>query len=352
MVVRGKADDTSKVIALNDFRAALQKRQSDLNAAAGSFGPPSLEYMRVNHKFEDTKAELKRTSIRLGGRAPQIVFRSLFLFWIAFILILVAEAAINKVLFDMALLSSTAVSLAASALLSCALVFLSHISGLSWRQAWSEFKERILWANVFIGFVCGGVVLACVSVIMAVRAEFALNADVGIGFDFLRNITSKILANGIIDFLRSGFATTESLIMGALNSAALLVAFIVAFLSHDSDHEYDSRVREHEGAAAELRRIQRKYGTLVRRIHAKYATQIDNARDAFCSHGGSVEELPSDNLKEQLAIAEARVGGASDEVPSHVSPSASEVDGEVGEKGVLPIRRGRFSNWNPTNPKK
>ena len=339
--------ETSRQIARDEFVATLEKRLADLRAAAAKLGPPSLVYQTIEDKFTDAKDELHRTSMKLGGRSPQVKFDNLFLFWLAFIIILITEAFINKILFDMALLSSAIISIAASALLSCALVFLAHMAGYSWRQCWSDFRERIVWQHIVIGVLCAVIVVSIVLIIMYIRAEFALNSSIGTGFDFLKDIAKRISATGISDFLAKAFSTTKSLVMGALNAAALLVAFIVAYFSHDSDLELDARYRRFKKASKVLDSAQHRYQQAIDKVHKRYSNRLANAKDAFVSYGGRADDLPTDNLRQHIAEAESEADRR--EMPGSSNRSLGEqTTSEVAveaDKKVQSIGRAKFANW-------
>jgi hypothetical protein len=120
----------------------------------------------------------------------------------------------------------------------------------------------------------------------------------------------------------------------------LALAFVFAFLSHDSDKEYDARHRKYMAASRELDRVKARHVKNANKIHKKHARKIKNAKDAFVAAGGDARTLEKDDFRSQLAEAE----GERVTAPPPEEPTESREPTE-GSNGMKVIAGGRTNPW-------
>ncbi len=234
--------------AREQYVGTLADRQADLNALAVDCGPGSHRLAPVAEAARQARATSRNVRMNIGGRSPQIHFESVWIFWIATALIVLVEMFVNKVLFDMALLSNFIVSLAASLILSAFLVFLAHSAGGLLRQVYSQHLRAIYVWRLILGLSCLVFICAIVLGIMYTRAYFEAIGQTEAALDPFANVVQLAFSDGFDSFFAQAFGSAESAVMGALNFAALFAAFIVGMFSHDPDIEYDRAYRvEHAG---------------------------------------------------------------------------------------------------------
>ncbi len=137
--------------AREQYVGTLADRQADLNALAVDSGPGSHRLSPIAEAARQARSTSRNVRMNIGGRSPQIHFESVWIFWVATTLIVLVEMFVNKVLFDMALLSNFVVSLAASLILSAFLVFLAHSAGGLIAAGLFPTPARVLFLAADIG---------------------------------------------------------------------------------------------------------------------------------------------------------------------------------------------------------
>ena len=279
--------------AENQFKQLLNSRNEELQGLFQTDGPESVSAKNLQQDRDQKAAELQRCKNTLGGRALQIFLKSKWVFFVAALLVLVAEALVNKVLFDMVLLSNSLFSILCAFFISAFLIFFSHHSGRMIRQVYSEYHKEFSWYRLILGAVFAFIVLFAVLGIMYTRAFFeALNLAGDASLALFGEAATKIFSEGFSQFWKLAFSTSESTVMGAVNFFALFGAFAIAVFSHDSCYEYDQRYQDFLTADKKLEKKIEKYAKSTKTILNKYAAPIDNAKTVFTDSGGNPDSLP------------------------------------------------------------
>ncbi len=217
---------------------------------------------------------------------------------------MLVEMVVNKVLFDMALLSNFIVSLAASLILSAFLVFLAHSAGSLLRQVHSRHLRAFYVWRLVLGLFCLVFVCAIVLGIMYTRAYFETIVQADVASDPFASAVQLAFSDGFETFFAQAFGSAESAVMGALNFAALFAAFIVGLFSHDPDIEYDRAYRREKRAEKELNATITSYAKRQRAIARTYSDQLKRHRQLYVTNGGDASRLPRDDFRGQVAEAE------------------------------------------------
>lgn len=288
---------------LNTYKDALQSRVGELKILVGAEGYNSLRRTGLRKNAIQTQDDLQKCRNRLGGRTPQIYLTSTWVFLLATCIVLVTEAFVNKVLFDMALLSNSIISIAASALVSGFLVLIAHLAGLNIRQVWSDFHHRIIWSKLLWGIICVFVIFWIVVGIMYTRAFFDATSIASGDINVFQDVAKQAFSDGFSKLLAKAFSSSESTVMGTVNFLALFGAFSVAALSHDSDIELDQRYRGAQSARKRLEKHQDNFSSKIQKIYKKYETPVRNSKRAFIDAGGNSDLLPVDDIQQELGLA-------------------------------------------------
>lgn len=288
---------------LNTYKEALQSRVGELKVLVEAEGYNSTRRIALRKEASQSQDDLQKCRNRLGGRTPQIYLTSTWVFLFATCVVLITEAFVNKVLFDMALLSNSIISIAASALVSGFLVLIAHLAGLNIRQVWSDFHHRIIWSKLIWGIVCIFIVFSIVVGIMYTRAFFDAVSIASGDINVFQDVAKQAFSDGFSKLLSKAFSSSESTVMGTVNFLALFGAFSVAALSHDSDVELDQRYRRVQSANKKLENHQDRFSANIRKIHKNYEIPVRNSKRAFIDAGGNSDELQIDDIQQELRAA-------------------------------------------------
>jgi hypothetical protein len=251
-----------------EYMAVLDQRGNALLAVNEKSGMRSLEYATLEEKLNHSKLEHQRIKTALRRPIAMLQIRPIFL-WITAVALALLEAPANKFLFDVALQSSGAVSYAASAGTTAFLLILAHFAGSGLRQCWSAIRRRVMWGNLFL-FVAGTIIaLGMIGVLTVARAAFA--AEGGSIGDLLTNVRGHVDNLGPIGALLAAFSDTSALVLACINIGGVAVTFLLAFLSHDSDADFDHVHRAVHSLEARLRKIHEAY------LKARAAIVADHA---------------------------------------------------------------------------
>jgi hypothetical protein len=136
--------------ARGTFEGLLEARLAALKKSAATMGPLSQSYLDNEAHLGTATRGLAAARNYVGGRPHDIKVTSRTIFWIVATVVAIAEISVNKVLFDMILQQSAALSFIAALVVSVGLVAIAHWSGFCWRQIWSDTDQKFI-ANRFFG---------------------------------------------------------------------------------------------------------------------------------------------------------------------------------------------------------
>ena len=296
--------DERRERAQRNYEKHLAERLSAAKAVASRAGPNSIPYLNLDKEYEKANGIFEATQAELNDRPPHIRFENPWMFWIPAFIVFAMEAFINKIIVDMAAQTPGGISLLISGLLSVLLVWLAHNAGVSWRQVYSDLERRIVWSSLIWGVALVVVILLFVVGLMTLRAYFALvdtASDMNL-FDTVKGVSSLG-----VQFVTQAFTVPESLTIGGLNFLALMFAFLFAFLSHDSDKEYDRRYIEMKRAKRARAKAQKRYEAEQEKIHGRFKRPIARTLRAFVGNGGDLRSLEADDFKAQRFEAEREI---------------------------------------------
>ncbi len=280
----------------HQYKGLLGSQNEELRQLLNTDGPGSSTVKKLEADRASAARELQLCKNTLGGRSVQILLNTVWVSWVATAIVLITEAFVNKVLFDMALLSSSITSVAASALISVFLLFFAHQSGRFMRQIYSDFHGKISWSSLLLGLICGAIVLFAILGVMYTRAFFDAQNVVEGGLEIFGEVAQRAYSDGFSQIISEAFSTSESTVMGAVNFGALFGAFMIAVLSHDPCYEYDQRYRDFDKLDKKIEKQHKRYEQAIKRIHNKYAVPLSKAKSVFANSGGNPEHLPEGSI--------------------------------------------------------
>jgi hypothetical protein len=288
--------------AERDYRRNIAERLAQTIAVAVRSGPRSATFRHIDDEFIQADTTYLATQAELHNRPPHIRFENPWLFWPPAVLVFLIEAYVNKIIVDMAAQTPGGLSLLISGVVSLVLVWLAHNAGVSWRQIWSELNRRLEWMTLIQGVALVVIVLTMVTLLITLRAYFALVDTTSNGgvFDAVQGIASLGF-----DFIPKAFAVPEALTIGGLNFLALTFAFLFAMFSHDSDREYDRRYRDMKAARERRNKAIARYEEMQDRVQQRFSEPIGRALRIYVANGGELDALSKDDFKTQRAEAEA-----------------------------------------------
>lgn len=289
-------------ISLANYRNLLENRIAAMRKISSMAGPHNPRYQRAELAVELTSQDLSDKKNDVGGRPPHIQLENSLIFWSISILVAIAEVLANKELFDMMFMGSAAKSLLVATVLSVSLFILAHTAGASTRQIWSDSVQRWVPSKIFLAFVTTSTVLLSVLILMIIRAYFSEASDTSLtGGNLFGGLADKAQNAGLLGMTMQAFNSIEALGLGIFNLVCLIGAFLIGFLSHDSDVHYDKSYRNLTKAKRALEVVERKYDAELNSIYRAYAKRIELAKQSYVNAKAKTgeqvgTELPEDNF--------------------------------------------------------
>lgn len=240
------------------YEAELQKRDESLHALTATLGPESRSWQLAEEEKSGTQGEYEAIGGQLG-RPIQALAGGSIVFW-AFATVLAAiEAPVNVFVFDVALQTPSEVSYLVSFAFAMIMLIGAHISGRLTRQMWSQHERRLHISNIVLAVICMTLLLALIALLTIGRAQFTAGAVAAEAADIFSAVKEQVLQSGLFAALALAVKDTAALILGALNVSSILATFLLGFLSHDPDKNFDNAYLRFERAKSVLRAMDRKY---------------------------------------------------------------------------------------------
>ena len=274
--------------ALSDYKGVLDERGNALMEANEKFGPRSRQYLAIDGKLKRESAQL----MRIGSAVRRPFARKISREWIGMavgVLLALLEAPANKFLFDVALQSSGFVSYSVSAAVTAFVIVLAHFAGVSIRQIWSDYRSRIIVSALLVFVLCVAVAGLIVGVLTVARAAFASQGST-IG-DLMLGVQQNIQALGPLGALLAALTDTSAVLLACINLGGFVIAFVIAFFSHDSDRDFDHAHRAVERLERDLARVHGRYLDQRARTIKRFAPDLVGYAGGYADANGRVVKL-------------------------------------------------------------
>jgi hypothetical protein len=268
----------------------LNARGNDLMPINKKYGPQSEPYRMLKDKLHSAKEEFER--IHIAVRRPLNRHRVRWIFFAAFALALaLLEAPVNKYLFDVALNGSSFVSYSVSVAFAFFVLVLAHVAGRSIRQAWSEYRRKVLWTPVALFLLLSFVLAGIVSVLTVGRASTSAVAELSNFNDLLSNVRSNVTSLGLWGTFADAFSNISALVLATVNIGAIFMTMMVAFFTVDPDKDFEAAAGEVEKHEAELAKLHKEHVRRTNDVIARYAPDLAGHSANFKTASGKVIEL-------------------------------------------------------------
>jgi hypothetical protein len=263
----------------NELDALLRKKNDEVTLVERQYGKDSPAYIRQRERYEHHDNLFKHIAARLNRPLKRRQISG----WIyASIAVVLAgmEAPINKFIFDVVLQSVGAISWTVSFLLGLMLFAFAHWNGLSIRHLRSETRKRFIVRNCVIAPLLTLLLVVLICILSVARWRYSLvNNATGLG-SLVGDLSSQLKSlQGLFQVLKLAFSDSASQTLAAVNSAAIVLAMLLSFITHDPDEDYDFAWRNIERAEQALTRIERKYNNRMFKINQHYAPEIEQLEE-------------------------------------------------------------------------
>jgi hypothetical protein len=207
------------------------------------------------------------------------------------VLLAALEAPINKFMLDNILRGSNFDSYVLSLFMTLILLVLAHFAGQQARQIHGHYEETIYYSNIVIVALVLIVLAICVGALTIGRAFYS-TAPTGVsGQDIFSHIGKEVSTVGPWTAFVKALSDKSAFFLACLNTAGITVAFLAAFVTHDSDKLYQSTIDAVHFAERALSRVAARYERMVARIEGKYGPRLGNIAAAYGTHNAKVVEL-------------------------------------------------------------
>ena len=224
--------------SLASYKAVLDARDKELAEARKSLGPGSEQWKALdialksaNGTCQDIFASLQRLTD--GKRIPD---------WFVLILAIAfaaMEAPINKFMLDNILRGNNFDSYVLSLFLTLVMLLLAHIAGMQARQIHGAYEDKIYWGKIVVPIILLSVLAVCVGALTIGRAFYSTSASALPSSNIFSEIQIRVQNVGPWSALMAALSDQAAFFLASLNIAGIAGAFILAFVSHDSDPVYE-----------------------------------------------------------------------------------------------------------------
>ena len=280
----------ARASALASYKNLLADRDGRLAAVHKTNGPGSDRWKRREARIRT--AEQNRDAV--FGRLQRLTDgkRVSFLWFIFAAIVLAAlEAPINKFMLDNILRGSNFDSYVISLFMTFILLLLAHFAGHQTRQIKGSYQEKVYISNICIAVFAILVLAMCVGALTIGRAFYSVAGPGWGGRDIFGEISRQVVTLGPWTAFVKALSDQSAFFLACLNTAGITVAFLFAFITHDSDKVYQSALDEADAADQSLARMEKKYDRMVDKVARTYGPQLANIAAAYGAHNAKVIAL-------------------------------------------------------------
>lgn len=261
--------------AESQLQALYEARDDAKQQAATRSGPNSQKQVLAFNAAVNAQAQYQQISAVLNRPLDRRDVNHALYAATAFILAGL-EAPVNKFIFDIALRSYDIVSWAVSFLVGLILFGLSHVTGVTLRQVYSErerrlYKRKLLLVVLLLMFLCGVVALLSVA-----RWRYTLSGGTTTNLGQLfRGVGSDIQSvMDLITVLQLAFSDQSAQILGMVNATAIGLAIALAYIAHDPDKDFDNAANEKISAERAVEILAKSYTRELEAIDRRFGPEI------------------------------------------------------------------------------
>src|ERR1700739_1616585 len=236
--------------ARSTYQNLMGEREEKLNTARTTHGPGSDRWNRAEEKLRTAE---KHQRVIFGRLQRPSDGRQISFWWFVFGALLLAalEAPINKFMLDNILRGNNFDSYALSLFVSLIILLLAHIAGTQARQIRGAYEEKIYWGKIVLSVALLCVLAIVVGALTIGRAYYSVAGFSLPSGNIFSEISSRVQKIGPWSAFVTALSDQAAFFLASLNTAGIAGAFVLAFISRDSDAVY-------QAALDKLERVQRR----------------------------------------------------------------------------------------------
>lgn len=270
--MKKQASDT-----LAEIYTLLARRKNEIENVINTDGPTRRhpEYNDILDKYNESRSLYTSIRTTLGRGTDALSIPSYWMF-ATFVLLALLEAPFNKFAFDNILKLGNLESYMASALVTFMVLGMAHAAGKLARQIRSESRNEIFYSNIILSVLLMLFIVFVLLVLTVARAHYAAQVEQDINiFD---EVKKSIDAVGVFGTLSMALSNRAALALLTFNLLGVMFAFIMAYLTHDSDKYFENAIKQYEKAKKAKIDFESKFNEKIsevnRRVSQKIETQI------------------------------------------------------------------------------
>lgn len=275
---------------LASYKAALDARDKDLSEARKSMGPGSERWKVLEAEHDSAQGTCKDIFAALqrltdGKRIPE---------WLILILAIAfaaMEAPINKFMLDNILRGNNFDSYVLSLFLTFIMLLLAHTAGMQARHIRGAYEDKIYFSKIVVSIVLLGILAICVGALTIGRAYYSTAAAALPTSNIFSEIQHQVKNVGPWSAFIGALSDQAAFFLATLNIAGIAGAFILAFISHDSDMVYQSALDKEQKSGRKRERMTYKYDKRNQKIGQKYHKRLQNLVAAYGAQNAEVIAL-------------------------------------------------------------
>ena len=272
------------------YKNTLAERDSALAEMHATRGPGSAHWQRAKSKLDAAEEKYRAIFAKLHRLSDRMAVPPIFALLAALTLAAI-EAPINKFMLDNILKGSNFESYIFSMFMTLILLLLAHIAGRQARQIYGAYEERFYVGNIVSVVVIFLLLAVCVGALTIGRAAYSVLGSNLPGGEIFAEIGRQIQAVGLWTAFVNALSDQGAFFLAAMNTAGIAGAFFLAFITHDSDKNYQSALDEREKANRQLNRYESAYGRAIERIGRKFRPTLTNIAAAYGAQNARIIAL-------------------------------------------------------------
>jgi hypothetical protein len=276
--------------SITTYQNLLADRDRQLEAAKNFHGPNSDRWKRLEDKLRDAEEQCKLIYAKLlrqtdGWQIP------LWAVGCGIILFAIMEMPINKFMLDNIIRESNFDSYILSLFLTFCLLLLAHIAGHETRQIHGTFHETIYWGNIAVAVSILIFLAICVGALTIGRAYFSAAVPGPMPGEIFSKVVTAVRTVGPLTAFLSALSDNSAFFLACFNLAGIALAFFAAFISCDSDRNYQSALNAAASEDKSLAKMVKNYNKRIEKITAKFATKLSIVAAGFSTQNAKIIAL-------------------------------------------------------------
>jgi hypothetical protein len=276
--------------ALSQYQNELDNRDRKLGEVWQTRGPGSADWKACERKLKIANEDCQSKALALN-RATDATHISGLAMGVLFFGLCAFETPVNKFMFDILLALQNWESYIISFVMSFGLLCLAHVAGFQARQIKGDFEDKFYFGKIAVTLLLLAFLFFAVAVLTICRAYASTVASAGTNFNIFTHVIEQVKHLGPWAALLSALQDQGAMMLAAFNLTGIACAFILSFISHDSDTVYQGSLNAENAARETYSRMARKYEKLISRIGKKSSPRLSRYAAAFSSHNSKVLAL-------------------------------------------------------------